>query len=163
MLRTQRRSIPRGLQVNTPTTIGAEAVATRCPPRPPYLSGNRGLESTRVEARGPLRLPFPLQARKCGHGCSEARLVQLQRPCQASERRRAKHPNLQMGEAVILKDRHPSLKFRTPFEPDVWRVEKVKGTLMTAVRWGRRVTRNVLWFRKVVPGEGIADAGSVDE
>ncbi|KAJ1213356.1 hypothetical protein NDU88_000994 [Pleurodeles waltl] len=81
----------------------------------------------------------------------------------ASERQRAKHLNLLMGETIILKDCHPGWKFRTPFEPDVWRVQKVEGTMLTAVRGGRRVTRNILWFRKVVPGKDIADAGSTDE
>ncbi|KAJ1193539.1 hypothetical protein NDU88_002836 [Pleurodeles waltl] len=56
----------------------------------------------------------------------------------ASERRRAKHPDLQVGEAVILKDRHLGWKFPTPFEPDVWRVEKVGRTMSTAMREGRK-------------------------
>ncbi|KAJ1205855.1 hypothetical protein NDU88_001280 [Pleurodeles waltl] len=57
--------------------------------------------------------------------------------------------------AGVLKDRHPGWKFHTTFEPDVWRVEKVEGTMMTTVIGGRRVTRNVLWLQKVVQNNGV--------
>ncbi|KAJ1156692.1 hypothetical protein NDU88_009410 [Pleurodeles waltl] len=76
----------------------------------------------------------------------------------ASKSRRAGQPDLLMGDWVILKDRHPSWKFRSPFEPDFWVVEKVERTMITA-RWnGWHVPQNVSWFRRVVPPDGGADA-----
>ncbi|KAJ1149331.1 hypothetical protein NDU88_002141 [Pleurodeles waltl] len=77
----------------------------------------------------------------------------------ASERRRAKHPDLRVEESVILKDRHPGWKYRTPYKPDILRVERIKGTKVTASREGRQVTWNVLWFWKVEPWEGDLGAG----
>ncbi|KAJ1108869.1 hypothetical protein NDU88_006239 [Pleurodeles waltl] len=82
---------------------------------------------------------------------------------QASGRRRAKHSNLKVEYCVILKDCHPGWKFRTPFEPDVWIVEKIDGTMVTARKGVHQVTRNVLWLQRVEHRDGDLWFGLVDE
>ncbi|KAJ1177026.1 hypothetical protein NDU88_002292 [Pleurodeles waltl] len=81
----------------------------------------------------------------------------LQTNLKASESRRVRQPYLRVEEWVILKDRHPGWKFRTPFEPDVWVEEKFEGTMITARRNGQHVTRNMSWFRRVVVPDSGAD------
>ena len=47
-----------------------------------------------------------------------------------------------------MKDRHPGWKFRTPFEREVWKVEDIRGTMVTVKRNQTTVTRNVSWFKR---------------
>ena len=65
----------------------------------------------------------------------------------ASRSRRAVNSNLVLGDHVIMKDRHPGWKFRTPFEREVWTVVAIKGTMVTVQRYNTRVTRNGSWFK----------------
>ncbi|KAJ1207161.1 hypothetical protein NDU88_002553 [Pleurodeles waltl] len=64
-----------------------------------------------------------------------------------SKRRRARMRYLQVGDVVLLKNRHSGGKFQTLFEPKVWTVTRVKGTLITAMRKNETVTRNISWFK----------------
>ncbi|KAJ1198807.1 hypothetical protein NDU88_002646 [Pleurodeles waltl] len=64
-----------------------------------------------------------------------------------SRKRGARMRNLKVGDVVLVKNRHPGGKFKTPFEPEVWTVARVKGTLVTATRKDETVTRNISWFK----------------
>ncbi|KAJ1122083.1 hypothetical protein NDU88_000587 [Pleurodeles waltl] len=79
----------------------------------------------------------------------QAQARQKKRNQQDSRRRRAATRYLSIGGKVILKDRKPGWKFRTPYEPGIWTVSKIMGTMITALRGCERVTRNILWFWKV--------------
>ena len=64
----------------------------------------------------------------------------------ASRARGAVSSNIVVGDRVIMKDRHPWWKFRTPFEREVWTVVEIKGTMITVKRNHTTVTRNISWF-----------------
>ncbi|KAJ1084740.1 hypothetical protein NDU88_004886 [Pleurodeles waltl] len=91
--------------------------------------------SSRMQQAEPPRdcIPADEQWQPAPLDLAGAQRKRLQTNTEASESRRARHPDLSVGDPVILKDRHPGLKFRTPKEPD-WMVEKVKGTMITARR-----------------------------
>ncbi|KAJ1112586.1 hypothetical protein NDU88_000848 [Pleurodeles waltl] len=81
--------------------------------------------------------------------------------------------HLKAGDVVLVKSRHPGGKFKTPFEPEVWTVARVNGTLVTATRKGETVTRNISWFKlnhgkpqesegtEVNNGQSFADEGEL--
>ncbi|KAJ1091549.1 hypothetical protein NDU88_004668 [Pleurodeles waltl] len=64
-----------------------------------------------------------------------------------SRKRRARTRNLIIGDVVLMKNRHPGGKFKTPFESGLWTVTRVKGTLVTATRGSEVVTRNISCFK----------------
>ena len=70
---------------------------------------------------------------------------------QASKRRRAKVQNFRVGDQVLIKDRYPGSKFRTPFEKEPWMITHVKGTMIAAQRQHETITRNVSWFKQFHP------------
>ncbi|KAJ1155877.1 hypothetical protein NDU88_008602 [Pleurodeles waltl] len=72
---------------------------------------------------------------------------------------------MHVGDVVVVKDRHPGWKFRTPYEPSRWSVVDVQGTMMTAQRGDQRVTRNVSWFKRLEghDEDTPADAEEVDD
>ncbi|KAJ1082147.1 hypothetical protein NDU88_002317 [Pleurodeles waltl] len=57
--------------------------------------------------------------------------------------------HLQIGDRLIIKDRKPGWKFRTPYEPGVWVVSRVAGTMIMVKKANQTVSRNVSWFWKV--------------
>ncbi|KAJ1187829.1 hypothetical protein NDU88_004599 [Pleurodeles waltl] len=57
--------------------------------------------------------------------------------------------DVRIGDRVVVKDRRPGWKFRTPYEPGVWIVTRVAGTMVTAVKRGEKVTWNVFWFSRL--------------
>ncbi|KAJ1143267.1 hypothetical protein NDU88_009578 [Pleurodeles waltl] len=83
--------------------------------------------------------------------------------CLGQREEKGKHSDLKVGESVILKDRHAGWKFRTPFEPDIWIVQKIAGTIVAARKVGRQVTRNVSWFWRVEPRDGDSGADPLEE
>ncbi|KAJ1141424.1 hypothetical protein NDU88_007757 [Pleurodeles waltl] len=58
-----------------------------------------------------------------------------------------------------MKNRHPGGNFKTPFEPGLWTVTRVKGTLVTATRGSEVVTRNISCF-KTYHGDHLDCQGS---
>lgn len=66
----------------------------------------------------------------------------------ASEARGAKETTIKVGDRVVIRDRHPGWKFQTPYEPEVWTVEAVKGTMVTVKRGSAAITRNVSHFKR---------------
>ena len=81
---------------------------------------------------------------------------------QASRSRRAVRSNLVVGDRVLVKDRHPGWKFRTRFEPEIWKVVGIKGTMVTAQCNRQEITRNVSWFKRT-GGEAPRGDGEVPE
>ncbi|KAJ1172348.1 hypothetical protein NDU88_004195 [Pleurodeles waltl] len=70
-----------------------------------------------------------------------------------------RHSDIQIGDFVILKDKHPGWKLWTPYEPEVRKVGWVNGTLITVRLNERSVTYNISWFKRVVPNEESAAEG----
>ncbi|KAJ1200848.1 hypothetical protein NDU88_004669 [Pleurodeles waltl] len=76
-----------------------------------------------------------------------------------SRGRRARARDIRIGNQVIIKDR----KLHTPYEPGVWTVTGVSGTIVTAERGSDRVTRNILWFKKATFVEPPEDQAAEDQ
>ena len=55
-----------------------------------------------------------------------------------SARREERKHSFQIGDLVLVKDRNPGNKFRTPFEKEPWTVTHIKGTKIA----GKTATRN---------------------
>ena len=66
----------------------------------------------------------------------------------ADVRRKARHTVIQVGDRVLLRQRKQN-KFSTRFDPKPFRVTRKKGTMITAFRNGKYVTRNSSLFKKV--------------
>ena len=49
----------------------------------------------------------------------------------ASQQRRARTPTIRVGDAVLVRDRHPGSKFRLPFEPAHWIITRIHRTMVT--------------------------------
>ncbi|KAJ1172592.1 hypothetical protein NDU88_004437 [Pleurodeles waltl] len=65
-----------------------------------------------------------------------------------SRRRRARHSDIQEGDAVLIKDLFPGSNFRLPFEDKPWIVTSHQGSLIVAKRGPEQVARNVSWFKR---------------
>ncbi|KAJ1175173.1 hypothetical protein NDU88_000464 [Pleurodeles waltl] len=65
------------------------------------------------------------------------------------QRRRARAVHIQVGDAILMKDRHPWGKFRLSFEAQPWTVTAVKGTIVTANHRFETVTQNVAQFKRL--------------
>ena len=68
----------------------------------------------------------------------------------ADRRVRAQVSDLKIGETVLLRQRKKN-KFSTNFDPSPFQVTGKKGTMITAIRNGKYVTRNISQFKKIGP------------
>ena len=66
----------------------------------------------------------------------------------ADQRRRARDTVIQVGDTVLLRQKKYS-KFATKFDPSPFKVTRKKGTMITALRNEKYVTRNASLFKKV--------------
>ncbi|KAJ1130570.1 hypothetical protein NDU88_008921 [Pleurodeles waltl] len=80
-----------------------------------------------------------------------------------SRGRRARTRDIRIGDQVIVKDRKPGWKFRTPYEPGLWTVTRVSRTMVTAEKGSDQVTRNISWFKKATFGEISGDQEVEDQ
>ena len=64
------------------------------------------------------------------------------------QRRRPKDTTIHIGDSVLLRQKKQS-KFTTRFDPTPFKVTCMKGTMITAMRNGKYVTRNASLFKKV--------------
>ncbi|KAJ1136263.1 hypothetical protein NDU88_002680 [Pleurodeles waltl] len=55
---------------------------------------------------------------------------------------------LQVGDRVLVRNRHPGGKFRLPFEMTPWTVVRIRGTMVTAKKGQESVTRNIHFFKQ---------------
>ncbi|KAJ1123886.1 hypothetical protein NDU88_002353 [Pleurodeles waltl] len=74
----------------------------------------------------------------------------------ASKKRRAVLMDIWIGDQAIINDQKPVWKLSTPYEPGLWTVTRVSGTMVTEEKGRDQVTRNISWFRKVT-FEGPSD------
>ena len=72
----------------------------------------------------------------------------------ADKRRRAKTSVIEVGDMVLIRQRKEN-KFSTRFDPHPFCVTKIKGTMITAIRNGKYVTRNVSLLKKVNPNSPV--------
>ncbi|KAJ1104214.1 hypothetical protein NDU88_001626 [Pleurodeles waltl] len=77
-------------------------------------------------------------------------------------KRRARTPDIQVGDLVLFQNRQPGGKFRLPFEPSPWMVSRVQGTMFTANQGDESVTRNVLFFKRYLGTGASLDAEAQD-
>ena len=83
----------------------------------------------------------------------------------ADERRRAKPLNLDIGDIVLVRQRKRN-KFTTRFDPRPFEVVRNKGTMVTACRDGRYITRNISQFKVIDPSfkePSSEDNDSIDD
>jgi transposase InsO family protein len=62
-------------------------------------------------------------------------------------RLRAKSSKLEVGDQVLAKQRKTN-KLTTRFDPHPFRIIRMKGTMITATRNGKYITRNISYFKK---------------
>ena len=67
---------------------------------------------------------------------------------QYADQRRVKDTEIHIGDTVLLRQKKHT-KFSTKFDPRPFQVTHKKGTMITAVRSGKYVTRNASLFKKV--------------
>ncbi|KAJ1160304.1 hypothetical protein NDU88_000806 [Pleurodeles waltl] len=65
-----------------------------------------------------------------------------------SRRRRARSAHPQVGDQVLVRNRHPGGKFRLPFEMTPWTLMRRKGTLVTAQKDRELVTQNISFIKR---------------
>ncbi|KAJ1218106.1 hypothetical protein NDU88_005691 [Pleurodeles waltl] len=80
-----------------------------------------------------------------------------------SRRRQDRVRDIRIGDQVIVKDRIPGWKSRTPYEPGVWTVTWGSGTMVTAEKRNDRVKRNISWFKKAIFVEHFGDQKAEDQ
>ena len=66
----------------------------------------------------------------------------------ADAKRKAKNTVIQVGDTVLLRQKKQN-KFSTKFDPSPFKVTRKKGTMITALRNEKYVTRNASLFKKV--------------
>ena len=66
----------------------------------------------------------------------------------ADMKRKAKDSTIQVGDTVLVRQRKDS-KFTSKFDPRPFKVVRKKGTMVTANRNGKFITRNTSMFKKV--------------
>ena len=64
----------------------------------------------------------------------------------ADIRRNAKIHHFKVGDTVLVKQQQKN-KFQTPFNPTVYEISEVKGTMVTAVNNNHTITRNCSHFK----------------
>ena len=69
---------------------------------------------------------------------------------------RAVPPVFEVGDNVVVRDRHRGWTFCTPYEKKRWRVIRVNGTMITVQRGQCQLTRNVTWFQQATPRQNTS-------
>ena len=75
----------------------------------------------------------------------------------------AKERDIQIGDLVLIRQKRRN-KFSSNFDPKPYRVVKVKGTTITALRNGHYVTRNISFYKRIPRNDSSGDnSGDVGE
>ena len=69
---------------------------------------------------------------------------------QADKRAKAQEAEMAIGDTVLIRQKKRN-KFTTRFDPSPYQVVEIKGTMVTAVRNEKYITRNVSHFKKIQP------------
>ena len=81
----------------------------------------------------------------------------------ADKIRQAKRSNIQIGDMVLLRQKKTS-KLMTKFDPHPFKVIRIKGTMITATRNEKFITRNDSLFKPVtIQNEQEGSEQDVDE
>ena len=75
----------------------------------------------------------------------------------ADKRSRSCQPNIQIGDTVLVRQKKKD-KFTTKFDPAPYKVIEVKGSMVTATRNERDITRNVSHFKRIQPSVRTPEA-----
>ena len=75
----------------------------------------------------------------------------------ADRSRQAKKSNIHIGDTVLLQQKNTS-KLTTKFDPNPFKVVRIKGTMITVVRNEKYVTRNASLF-KTLKVDSFVDKG----
>jgi hypothetical protein len=80
----------------------------------------------------------------------------------ADKMRKAKSSEIQVGDAVLLKQRKQT-KLSCRFDPIPFCVTRIKGTMITVMRNGKFVTRNASLLKKITPSKSYDYDRETDE
>ena len=75
----------------------------------------------------------------------------------ADQRNRAVPTNIKIGDTVLLRKDKKFEKSSTPFPTTPYEVINKKGNMVTCQAGGRKITRNSMWFRKLVTNDRRAE------
>ena len=75
----------------------------------------------------------------------------------ADQRNRAVPTNIKIGDTVLLRKDKKFEKSSTPFHTTPYEVINKKGNMVTCQAGGRKITRNSMWFRKLVTNDRRAE------
>ncbi|KAJ1097368.1 hypothetical protein NDU88_002488 [Pleurodeles waltl] len=79
-----------------------------------------------------------------------------------SQKRRAKSQDIQVGDLVLIKNRHAVGKFWLPFEPVPWTVSLDRETLITAQQGSASLMRNMTFSKQYLSMESAPDEETSD-
>lgn len=68
----------------------------------------------------------------------------------ADKRAQAQDPEIEIGDTVLVRQKKKN-KLSTKFDPSPYKVVEVKGTMVTAVRNEKYITRNISQFKSIRP------------
>ena len=80
----------------------------------------------------------------------------------ADKKSGAKERDIQIGDLVLIRQKRRN-KFSSNFDPKPYRVVKVKGTTITALRNGHYVTRNISFYKRIPRNDSGDNSGDVGE
>ena len=75
---------------------------------------------------------------------------------------KAKQADIRVGDTVLIRQRKEN-KWSTKFDPSPFRVVRRKGTMITVIRKGKYVSRNIVFFKKIVSMRVESDMSDDEE
>ena len=79
----------------------------------------------------------------------------------ADRKRKAKTSQFQLGDTVLIRQRRLN-KLTTRFDPSPFYITRIKGTMITARRRGKYVTRNASHFKKITPNTVVYEDDTLE-
>ncbi|KAJ1196893.1 hypothetical protein NDU88_000756 [Pleurodeles waltl] len=79
-----------------------------------------------------------------------------------SRKRRTCLSPLQVGNRVLVQNRHPGEKFKLPFEMVPWTGVRTRSTMITVTRGGESVTRNISFFKRYQSEDATMESGTLE-
>ena len=129
--------------------------------------------TTQLNWKGPsnslLQSPTPNEATRCTHQCT--RPGRDARDNQKAKRKMKKYADskayvkpsrVRPGDTVVLKRDPSHRKSETPYEPKPYKVVSCKGSMVTATRGEKTVTRNSSFFKLVRQQDEPTECNSTD-
>ncbi|KAJ1097362.1 hypothetical protein NDU88_002482 [Pleurodeles waltl] len=79
-----------------------------------------------------------------------------------SQKRQAKNQDIQVGNLLLINNRHAVGKFWLPFEPVPWTVSLDRGTLITAQQGSESLMQNMAFSKQYLSMESAPDEETSD-